>query len=553
MAPLPTPAQPASRVPALVVFDCDGVLVDSEPVAARVLMEALAAEGLPLTVQDVDQRYRGRSLTDCQRLIEAELGRPLGADFIPRLNALTFAEFERSLTAIAHVREALEVIRAAGLPICVASSGGHDKMRFTLGHTGLLPLLGDRLFSAKEVTRGKPAPDLFLHAANRMGHSPAQSVVIEDSVPGVTGAVAAGMRALGYAGGSQSCAEELRRAGAEVFHSMRELPALLGLETPEALSLALDRACELLDGAQAIGLPTETVYGLAADGTNPEAVARIFAIKGRPTGHPLILHLGHTSWLERYAHDVPERARVLAARFWPGPLTMVLRRSQAVPLEVTGGLETVALRVPAHPIALELLRRFDRPLAAPSANRFGSVSPTTRAHVLADLGDDVPLVLEGGPSDVGVESTIVDLSGEHPRLLRPGGISREQLEEALGEPVLASDGSVAAPGTLASHYAPSVPVQLVAALELWRLALDVRGREDERIGVLTDQEPSGELPPHVEWVQLGHDAREQAHELYAGLRELDSRGVSRILSSLPTEVGLGAAVADRLRRAAAPR
>jgi len=313
----------------------------------------------------------------------------------------------------------------------------------------------------------------------------------------------------------------------------------------------IEQAISLLSQGDVIGLPTETVYGLAADATNVAAVARIFQIKGRPSDHPLILHLGDASWLDDWASEVPERARLLAEKFWPGPLTLVLEKSARVSDAVTGGLQTVALRVPGHPVALELLRSFGRPLAAPSANRFGSVSPTTRQHVLDDLGDDIELVLEGGPCAVGLESTIVDLSGAAPRLLRPGGISLEELESALGERVLPSDGSVRAPGTLESHYAPRAPVHLVTPEEIWARALTEAAAGT--VGVLTDVEPPVALPDSIALALLGHDAGTQAHELYACLRTLDERGVRIILSTLPSEVGLGAAVADRLRRASAPR
>jgi len=313
----------------------------------------------------------------------------------------------------------------------------------------------------------------------------------------------------------------------------------------------IEQAISLLSQGDVIGLPTETVYGLAADATNVAAVARIFQIKGRPSDHPLILHLGDASWLDDWASEVPERARLLAEKFWPGPLTLVLEKSARVSDAVTGGLQTVALRVPGHPVALELLRSFGRPLAAPSANRFGSVSPTTRQHVLDDLGDDIELVLEGGPCAVGLESTIVDLSGAAPRLLRPGGISLEELESALGERVLPSDGSVRAPGTLESHYAPRAPVHLVTPEEIWVRALTEAAAGT--VGVLTDVEPPVALPDSIALALLGHDAGTQAHELYACLRTLDERGVRIILSTLPSEVGLGAAVADRLRRASAPR
>ena len=345
---------------------------------------------------------------------------------------------------------------------------------------------------------------------------------------------------------------------------------------------------ELLRRGEVIGLPTETVYGLAADGTNPAAVRRIFEIKGRPTGHPLILHLGSVEWLPRYAAHIPEAAKLLATRFWPGPLTLILPRTQAVPDEVTGGLETVALRVPNHPIALQVLEKLDRPLAAPSANRFGRVSPTTRAHVLADLEGDVPLVLEGGSSMVGVESTIVDLSGETPRLLRHGGISQQAIEQVLGttleELIVITSEQIRAPGMLESHYAPKAPVELYARHEFFsRLREEHRAAPGTRrcLGALicgASQAEIDAIGPNVRvlapaelrvesfryyrqdgqtpWLELAvvpGGATELAHSVYGALRYLDSLEVDVILASSPDGDGLGRAVQDRLARAAAPR
>ncbi len=315
----------------------------------------------------------------------------------------------------------------------------------------------------------------------------------------------------------------------------------------------VDRAIRLLDDGEVVGLPTETVYGLAADGTQAAAVSKIFKIKGRPSGHPLILHLGEASWLPRYCAGPWERAQRLASQFWPGPLTLILpRKAQTVPDEVTGGLDTVGVRVPDHPVAREVILGLGRPLAAPSANRFGGVSPTTKEHVLADLGQAVPLVLEGGPCRIGLESTIVDLSRESPYLLRPGAVSIVQLSEVLGETVLTDDGKgPAAPGTLASHYAPSARVVLVDADVLWPVALrEARGC---RVGVLAllGNEPPADF--EGELYRVTGDLAQAAHELYAGLRFLDEQGCELILSPFAQLEGIGVAINDRLGRAAAPR
>ena len=312
----------------------------------------------------------------------------------------------------------------------------------------------------------------------------------------------------------------------------------------------IDQAVSILRAGGLVAFPTETVYGLGADAGNPEAVARIFAAKGRPADHPLIVHLGSADLLDDWAIDIPPLARTLAAACWPGPLTIVLRRATRVPDAVTGGLSTVGLRVPAHPLALELLRAFGDGIAAPSANRFGTVSPTTAAHVRAGLGDGVDLVLDGGPSMVGVESTIVDLSRiatSGPAILRPGGLPREVLEAIAGEPIpVREGGEVRAPGMLASHYAPDARLLLVPPAEQAARAASLRA-EGRRVGVLAFE--PGSAMEDATIVDLGATEEEAARRLYAAIRELDE-SCDVILAWPPEERGLGLAIADRLRRAA---
>ena len=285
-----------------------------------------------------------------------------------------------------------------------------------------------------------------------------------------------------------------------------------------------------------IALPTETVYGLAADVTNAAAVRRIYAIKGRPLDHPLIVHVPGPAQLERYAADVPAAARQLIARFWPGPLTIVLRKSDEVPLSVTGGQATVALRMIDHPLAAAILRRFGSAVAAPSANRFGRVSPTTAEHVRADLGDDVDLIVDGGASQIGVESTIVDLTGDVPAILRQGAIGPSDLAGLLGTPVVArSGGDVRAPGMLAAHYAPRAALVIAAD-----------GTQDH---VAAELRASG---GHVAELTLPEDPGAAARSLYASLRALDEQGYDTIVVTLPADTEANAAVRDRLLRAATP-
>lgn len=313
------------------------------------------------------------------------------------------------------------------------------------------------------------------------------------------------------------------------------------------------RAAEVLREGGLVALPTETVYGLGGDAENPAALARIFQTKGRPPSHPLIVHIGGADRLGAWVAEVPETARVLAARFWPGPLTLVLRRSARVPLEATGGLETVAVRVPDHPVALAVLEAFGGGIAAPSANRFGSVSPTTADHVRAEFGDAVDLVLDGGPCDVGVESTIVDVTGEVPSVLRPGGVTREDLEDALGIPLeVHTTSSVRVPGQHPSHYAPNARVVLVEPEELAAEAERAQA-QGHQVGVLLPHTlRDTPLKAHAV-VTLPSSADDYARGLFGYLRELDQQECDLILASLPAAEGLGLAIANRLLRAAGPR
>ncbi len=298
-----------------------------------------------------------------------------------------------------------------------------------------------------------------------------------------------------------------------------------------------------------VAFPTETVYGLGADASNETAVRRIFTVKGRPADHPLIVHLARVEQLADWAIRVPEAAWRLAEAFWPGPLTLVLPRAPHVLDVVTGGQDTVGIRVPSHPVAQALLRAFGGGTAGPSANRFGRVSPTTAEHVRAELGSAVDLVLEGGQSEVGIESTIVDLSSERPALLRPGIIGAERIAAVLGTALHAADRtSPRASGMLASHYAPRTPTRLVFP---GRLERELASAATARTGVLARRRPPTNRGNLV-WVQGADDVAAYAHDLYANLRALDGAGCDRILvETVPADPAWDA-VRDRLARAAVP-
>ncbi len=315
----------------------------------------------------------------------------------------------------------------------------------------------------------------------------------------------------------------------------------------------LDEAIAILRDGGLVAFPTETVYGLGADALDGAAVRRLFAVKDRPVTHPVIVHLpaapSGEDLLDPWAAAVSPAARTLADACWPGPLTLLLRRAPGVSDLLTGGLDSVGLRVPDQPLAQALLQGFGRGVAAPSANRFGRVSPTTAAHVRADLDGDVDLILDGGPCRVGVESTIVDCTTDEPIVVRAGAVPRERLEALLGRPLdTRSDGTIAAPGTLASHYAPAAEVVLVGADELTQRA-DALVNAGAHVGVLAPS-PLPALPAEVERLEAPSDVETFAHELYALLRAADDRGVDVLLAVAPARRGLGAAVADRLTRAA---
>ena len=310
-------------------------------------------------------------------------------------------------------------------------------------------------------------------------------------------------------------------------------------------------AVAVLERGGLVAFPTETVYGLGADAANPHAVGRVYEVKGRPAHHPLIVHVAGTADLARFTDAVPACALRLTEALWPGPLTVVVRRADHVPAVVAGGKPTLALRAPAHPLAQALLEAFGGGIAAPSANRFGRVSPTTAADVRADLGDDVDLVLDGGPCRIGVESTIVDCTGDQVVVLRPGGVPVEVLEGVLGAPVArhAGPGAPAAPGTLPSHYAPRARVVVAATVDeaLGRAASERGGR----VGVLLPR--AAQVPAGVTLLVADEDPAGYARVLYARLRQADQLGLDLLVAVPPAAEGVGVAVADRLSRAAHAR
>ncbi len=312
----------------------------------------------------------------------------------------------------------------------------------------------------------------------------------------------------------------------------------------------LDRAAALLRAGQLVAIPTETVYGLAGNALDPGAVAEIFRVKNRPRFDPLIIHLASADRIPDYAAAFPAGARRLAAAFLPGPLSLLLPKRGIVPDLVTAGSPLVAIRVPAHPLTRALLAQLDFPLAAPSANPFGYISPTTPQHVARQLGDKIPYILDGGPSPVGVESTIVSFAEAEPEVLRKGGLAVEEIEAVLGNPIRVrahSSSNPQAPGMLKSHYAPRVPFRVGGDLE--QLA---QAHAQQRCGVLAFDRPLPGVPAERQRIlSPTGDLAEAARNLFAAMRELDELNLDLIVAEWLPEQGLGRAINDRLRRAEA--
>ena len=332
------------------------------------------------------------------------------------------------------------------------------------------------------------------------------------------------------------------------------------METKRLSQQDIQTAADLLRAGGLVGIPTETVYGLGANGLDPAAVGRIFQAKGRPQDNPLILHIPGADWLERYCRDIPAAAYELARRFWPGPLTMVLRRRDNVPDQVTAGLDTVGMRCPAHPLCRAVIQAADVPVAAPSGNTSGRPSPTTAAHMLEDMDGRIDAILDGGPCSVGVESTIVDLTCTPPRLLRPGGITLEQLRAALGggavDPavtrLMGAGERPRAPGMKYRHYAPKAPVTVVTG-EPERSAAYIAAHAGPGDGVICFEEflpmYAGGARPVMSLGPAG-DKGEQARRVFDALRAFDHTAVSAIWAQCPDSGGIGLAVTNRLNKAA---
>lgn len=312
----------------------------------------------------------------------------------------------------------------------------------------------------------------------------------------------------------------------------------------------LDLTVQLLKAGAIVAFPTETVYGLGADATNPAAIQQVFAAKGRPADHPLIVHIGTIEQLTLWAKDIPATALQLAQQFWPGPLTLILNKQPQVSSLITGGQDTIAIRMPQHPLALQLLQRFGSALVGPSANRYGRVSPTTAQHVANDLGAAVAAILDGDQCSVGIESTIVDLTGNTTKILRSGAITAAAISQLLQQDVTVmqdADRNMRSPGDVASHYAPLTKVLLLTQEELSTQAATLV----QKFSVLSFQAKPQNLNDHIYWQQVARDPKNYAHDLYANLRKHDQLQNDLLLIERPPYAPEWLAILDRLTRASA--
>lgn len=319
-----------------------------------------------------------------------------------------------------------------------------------------------------------------------------------------------------------------------------------------------EQAAAIIRDGGLLGIPTETVYGLGANALNEDACRNIYLAKGRPQDNPLIIHIADAGWLRRYCRDIPDAAYRLAEAFWPGPLTMILPKQDVVPMATTGGLDTVGVRCPDHPVTLEIIRRADVPIAAPSGNRSGRPSPTTAQHMMEDMDGRIDAIVDGGSCGVGVESTIIDLTCTPPRLLRPGGLPLEALEEVLGhvdvDKAVVSEPAPGekpkAPGMAYRHYAPKAPVTVVTGASE-KTADYIRRHITPKAGIICFHEFIGCFPGHIVH-DLGCEAdpAEQARHVFEALRTFDGTSVTEIWAQCPDSHGLGLAVENRLKKAA---
>ena len=545
-----------------ILFDLDGTLLNTIDDLAGAGNHVCRLHGWPTHSVDEFKRMVGNGIPKLvERFAPEGTGAPVLEQALGEFMAWYGVHKADQTAPYPGMLQAVRRLKEAGVSIAVLSNKA-DEMAGPVVE-GYYPQIFPLVQGALTGIPTKPDPTLLHRLMERMGASQENTLFVGDSNVDIQTAKNGGLTSCGVLWGFRS-RQELEQEGADYLASTPEdlLTLILGekggRETRHLGPEDVEEAAAILRSGGLVGIPTETVYGLGANGLDPEAVAHIFEAKGRPQDNPLILHIPSADHLERYCADIPQSAFDLARACWPGPLTMILKRRPIVPDVVTAGMDTVGMRCPSHPVCRAILQAAEVPVAAPSGNTSGRPSPTTAAHMAEDMDGRIDAIVDGGPCSVGVESTIVDLTVMPPRLLRPGGVTLEQLRDALGE--VAVDPAVTrlmgageqprAPGMKYRHYAPKAPVTVVQGAPA-AAARYIQAHMAPGDGVICFDEYAGLFAGHpLEQLGPSTDVPEQARRVFEALRWFDGTGVSHIWAQCPAAAGIGLAVANRLNKAA---
>ena len=545
-----------------VIFDLDGTLLNTIDDLADAGNHVCRLHGWPVHSVEDFKRMVGNGIPKLvERFAPEGTGAPVLEQALGEFMAWYGVHKEDKTAPYPGMLQAVRQLKEAGVSVAVLSNKA-DEMAGPVVE-GYYPKSFPLVQGALPGVPTKPDPTLLHRLMERMGASQENTLFVGDSDVDIRTAKNGGLTSCGVLWGFRS-RQELEREGADYLAATpEELLALIlgeqgGRKTRHLGPEDVEEAAAILRSGGLVGIPTETVYGLGANGLDPEAVAHIFEAKGRPQDNPLILHIPSADDLERYCMDIPQSAYDLARACWPGPLTMILKRRPIVPDVVTAGMDTVGMRCPSHPVCRAILQAAEVPVAAPSGNTSGRPSPTTAGHMAEDMDGKIDGIVDGGPCAVGVESTIIDLTVTPPRLLRPGGLPLEALEEVLGTVAvdkavtgLLKDGEKPrAPGMKYRHYAPKAPVTAVTG-DPAHSALVIRGLLREKAGVICFDEFAGYFEGHIVH-RLGPftDKLAQAQRVFDALRTFDGTDVTEIFAQCPDDAGLGLAVGNRLKKAA---
>ena len=545
-----------------VIFDLDGTLLNTIDDLANAGNHVCRLHGWPTHSVDEFKRMVGNGIPKLvERFAPEGTGAPVLEQALGEFMAWYGVHKADQTAPYPGMLQAVRRLKEAGVSIAVLSNKA-DEMAGPVVE-GYYPQIFPLVQGALTGIPTKPDPTLLHRLMERMGASQENTLFVGDSNVDIQTAKNGGLTSCGVLWGFRS-RQELEQEGADYLASTPEdlLTLILGekggRETRHLGPEDVEEAAAILRSGGLVGIPTETVYGLGANGLDPEAVAHIFEAKGRPQDNPLILHIPSADHLERYCADIPQSAFDLARACWPGPLTMILKRRPIVPDVVTAGMDTVGMRCPSHPVCRAILQAAEVPVAAPSGNTSGRPSPTTAAHMAEDMEGRIDAIVDGGPCSVGVESTIVDLTETPPRLLRPGGITLEQLESVLGRVevdqavtrLMSAGEKPRAPGMKYRHYAPKAPVTVVAGPPE-RTAEHIARSLTPGDGVICFDEFAGEFPGcQIQRMGPAGDKSAQARHIFDALRAFDHTEVPRIWAQCPDPSGLGLAMNNRLNKAA---